>query len=94
MPNDTKYTIDQLLQSSPTSSTPVDLNNHCHHSQAKDKKTSISSATVSNKKRRTISLSSDDDIVELISERDCQPTPKKRSTRQTIISPHKRDEFH
>ena len=42
------------------------------------------------KKRRTISLSSDDDIVELLPENGCRRPSKKRSTNH---SSRKRDEF-
>jgi len=47
------------------------------------------------KKRRTISVSSDDDIIELLVDQDCQSPAKKRSTtKQKIISPRKRDDLY
>jgi hypothetical protein len=81
MPNEAKYNIDQHLQQSSTSSTSIDGNNHRNSSRAKGKLLSASSSNASpsqtsagsiSKKRRTISLSSDDDIVELVPENNCQ----------------------
>ena len=46
-----------------------------------------------NKKRRTISVSSDDEIVELVPEIDCETPTKRRSVRQSAVSPPKRDEI-
>ncbi|CAF0858661.1 unnamed protein product [Adineta ricciae] len=46
-----------------------------------------------NKKRRTISVSSDDEIVELVPEIGCETPTKRRSVRQSAISPQKRDEI-
>ncbi|CAF4678508.1 unnamed protein product [Rotaria sp. Silwood1] len=102
IPNDTKYTVDQLLQGSPTPSLLADEDNHHDNSRLRKKRSSISLSSISsplqtpaeniNNKRRTISLSSDDDIVELLPESDCQRLAKKRSTKQTTINSHKRDE--
>ncbi|CAF1039536.1 unnamed protein product [Rotaria sordida] len=102
IPNDTKYTVDELLQCSPTSSILADRNNHHDNSCLRNKLSSVSLSSIAsplqtpaeniNKKRRTISLSSDDDIVELIPENNCQRTSKKRSTKQTTMNSHKRDE--
>jgi hypothetical protein len=104
MPNDTKYTIDQLVQQSSTSSILINEYNHSNNLHSKEKQLPISSSSsISsplqspagniNKKRHTISISSDDDIIELIPENDCQRIGKKRSTKQTIINPRKHDEL-
>jgi hypothetical protein len=101
MPYKTTYTVDKLLQR--TSTLLMNKNNHHKHSRLKGKKLtaspSISPPLESpagniNKKRRTISLSSDDDIVELLPENDCPKANKKRSTNQIFISPRKRDELN
>jgi hypothetical protein len=99
MPNGVNYTVDQLLQESPTPSTSTNDTNHRNNSIFRRNIFSISSssshtpAEIINKKRRTISLSSDDDIVELQPEHNCQRITKKRLTKQTNnISPHKLDE--
>jgi hypothetical protein len=89
MPNETNYTVDQLLQESSTPSTSTNDTNHRNNSIFRRNIFSISSsshtpAEIRNKKRRTISLSSDDDIVELLPE-----ITKKRLTKQTNnINPH------
>lgn len=85
MPNDTKYKIDQLL---PRSSMLINEK----PSPAPSSSSPIPAGNIA-KKRRTISLSSDDDIVELIPENDFHRLTKKRSTKQTNLNPRKRDEF-
>jgi len=97
-PNDTKCTIDQLLQQSSTPSILIDENSSHVKENILSTSPLVSSPSQSpagniNQKRRTISLSSDDDIVELIRENDCERIPKKRSTKQIIYSPCKRDEL-
>jgi hypothetical protein len=103
MPNEKKYSINQILQQSFTTSPAlIDETNHRNNSLGKRKIVSVSSSIHSpvespagniNKKRRTISLSSDDDIVEMVPENICHRILKKRSTKQTVISPRKRDEL-
>ncbi|UJR25931.1 hypothetical protein I4U23_007279 [Adineta vaga] len=82
MPNEMKYTIQELF---PDKYSSINVNN----SHLKPK-----SAEKINKKRRTISLSSDDDIVELVSDIDCRTSTKKRFTRQSTVSPCKRSETY
>jgi uncharacterized protein VirK/YbjX len=98
MPHDTKYSIDQLLHQSSTSSILINENKSPYKSDLKAQNLSTSSplqfsAGNISKKRRTISLSSDDDIVELMPENNCQRLSKKRSIKPTIINSRKRDEF-
>jgi len=86
MPIDKKYTIDQILQQT---SILIDDNNH-HHSKNLSLQLPAKNIT---KKRQTISISSDDDIVELVPETDCQRVLKKRLTKKKVLSPRKRDEL-
>ncbi len=88
MPNDTKYNIDPLLQ--PSTQSSISINEKPLPRSSSPFQTSAGNIS---KKRRTISLSSDDDVVELIPENDCQRITKKRSTKLTNHSPRKRDEF-
>ena len=81
IPNGSEHTIDQFLHRSTQSSISI------------NKKSSPPCRTPAgniSKKRRTISLSSDDDIVELLPENGCRRPSKKRSTNH---SSRKRDEF-
>ncbi len=84
MPIDKKYTIDQILQQT---SILIDDN---HHSKNLSLQLPAKNIT---KKRQTISISSDDDIVELVPETDCQRVLKKRLTKKKVLSPRKRDEL-
>jgi len=86
MPIDKKYTIDQILQQT---SILIDDNNH-HHSKNLSLQLPAKNIT---KKRQTISISSDDDVVELVPETDCQRILKKRLTKKKVLSPRKRDEL-
>ncbi len=78
MPNSTQYTVDQLLQSS------ISID---------EKALPQTTAGQIGRKRRTISLSSDDDVVEVPPENDCQRPTKKRSTKSANHCPRKHDEF-
>lgn len=82
IPNEMKRTIHELF---PDIYSSTNINNSHFKRKSPEK---------INKKRRTISLSSDDDIIELISDTDCQASTKKRSTRQSTISPRKHDETY
>jgi hypothetical protein len=93
MPDDKKYTIDQLLQRRSTSSILINDNNHHHPNNLSFSSSLQLPAENITKKRQTISISSDDDIVELVPETDCQRILKKRSTKQKVLSPRKRDEL-
>ncbi len=89
MPIDKKYTIDQILQQT---SILIDDNNHHHHHHSKNLSLQLPAKNIT-KKRQTISISSDDDIVELVPETDCQRVLKKRLTKKKVLSPRKRDEL-
>ncbi|CAM4952280.1 unnamed protein product [Rotaria socialis] len=101
-PIETKYTVDQLVQGS---SMPPNLNHLDHHNnntRLEKHLLSISSSSISpplhalagtiSEKRRTISLSSDDDIVELVPDSDCQRISKKRLLKQPRVNAHISDE--
>jgi hypothetical protein len=103
MPNDTKYTLDQILQQSSTPSISINKTNHSNNSYFKENNLFISPisspsqspAGIISKKRRTISISSDDDddVVELVPENDCRSQSKRRSIKQPNLSLHKRDDL-
>lgn len=93
MPREARCSLDQLAQRS----TPlVATNGHRRGYSPAKPKTSVKPSLPSNparvgKKRRTISLSSDDDIVELMTESEHQTPTKKRLARSSASSPRKRD---
>ena len=66
---------------------------HTIHQLFPDKSKQKISAERISKKRRTISISSDDEIVELVPEINCETPTKRRSIRQSAISPRKHDEI-
>ena len=82
MPNEGEYSIDQL-RPSPTRSLTLT-----------EEKISlaVSNGRKISKKRPTISLSSDDEVVEVIPEYDEPRNSKKRATKQRQSSPRKRDQ--
>lgn len=82
MPNDGEYGIDQFLPS-PTRSLTL--------TEEKISSAVSNGRKISNK-RPTISLSSDDEVVEVIPEYDEPRNSKKRATKQRQSSPRKRDQ--
>ncbi|CAF0970907.1 unnamed protein product [Adineta steineri] len=92
VPDEINYSIEQFLQQSFIPPSLIDINHHNNNNSPLIENDTLilplqSPAEIISKKRRTISLSSDDDIVELIPENDCPPSKKRGSTGQSTISP-------
>lgn len=103
MPIETKYTVDQIVQGSPTLSNISNVDNNHNDTCSRKHLSSISSSSYITSpinlpagrlqvKRRTISLSSDDDVVELVLESECEKASKKKSTKPANFISRKRDE--
>ncbi|CAF1484599.1 unnamed protein product, partial [Rotaria magnacalcarata] len=102
IPIETKYTVDQLVQGSSIAPILNHLDHRHNNTLLKTHLLSISSSSISSPlhalaetisgKRRTISLSSDDDIVELVPESDCQRVLKKHLLKQPSRNAHISDE--
>lgn len=82
MPNEGEYSIDQLRPSPSRSLTLTE----------EKISSTVSTGRKISKKRPTISVSSDDEVVEVIPEYDEPRNSKKRATKQRQSSPRKRDQ--